>query len=160
MLNLYQLREYVVRPALEGAGIGGRAAVQLVMATGMAESGFQYIDQVDRAGRPGPAYGLWQMEEATHDDIWRWLGFRADLAADVRSRMILGLSGPLQLHGNHFYGAIMCRLHYMRFPDPLPNYGDARGMAAFWKKRYNTAAGAGTIEGFLAKTKPVFDMKN
>ena len=36
--------------------------------------------------------------------------------------------------------------------------GDWQGMAAYWKKYYNTPAGAGTVEGFLKKARPAFDL--
>jgi hypothetical protein len=35
---------------------------------------------------------------------------------------------------------------------------DWPGMAAYWKKYYNTPAGAGTVEGFIQKARPAFDL--
>lgn len=160
-LNIWQVREFVVRPALAYIGMASPAAVQLVMATGDAESGFQFIDQkTSGADKPGPAYGAFQMEGLTHDDIWRWLGFRAELAQKVRQRMILGVSGPEQMQGNMYYAAIMCRLHYARFSEALPELGDIGGMARYWKKYYNTPLGAGTEDGFRHKAARVFMMKD
>jgi hypothetical protein len=160
-LNLFQVREYIVRPALEHIGQGRPEAVQLVMATGAAESGFQFVDQVNRGEeRPGPAYGPWQAEAATVHDIWRWLALRPSLARTVRERMILPHDTVRQLQGNFYYAAIMCRLHYMRFSEPLPEYGNSAGMARYWKKYYNTELGAGSVEGFLHKAEAVFNLRD
>ena len=43
---------------------------------------------------------------------------------------------------------ILCRLHYMRVPEPIPATRTAR--AEYWKRHYNTAAGKGTVEHYLA----------
>lgn len=158
-MNLFQIRKYIVRPALEHMGFNRPADVQLVMATGAAESGYKFIDQVTRGEEfPGPAFGWWQHEAATVHDIWRWLNARPELAKKTREKMILMQDNVDQLHGNLYYGAIMCRLHYMRFREQIPAYGDREGMARYWKKYYNTVEGAGTIEGFLHKTEAVFHM--
>src|SRR5688572_20546144 len=72
-MDLRQVRQYIVRPALERIDCWSREAERLVMATGLAESGFKFIDQVESSKgdiKPGPAYGLFQMEGATHNDIW------------------------------------------------------------------------------------------
>jgi hypothetical protein len=157
-MNLWQVREYIVRPALAHIGMTDKADVQLVMGTGAAESGFVFIDQT--AAGPGPAFGPWQMEAATHEDIWRWLALRAALASKVRERMILPMEGCAQMHGNWFYAAIMCRLHYLRFAAPLPAADDIGAMAAYWKTLYNTSHGAGTVEDFKRKAEGVFMMKD
>lgn len=87
-LNLAQVQKYIVEPALGVLELNTPAAVQLVMATGMAESGYIYIDQIDADDRPGPAFGLWQMERTTHDDIWRsFLRFEPQLSSRVRRLM-------------------------------------------------------------------------
>lgn len=159
--DIYQIRKYIVIPALEGVGFASPEDVQLVLATGMVESLYEHVDQKDRTvERPGPAYGPFQMEQATHDDLWTWLGYRRELAEKVRRWMILGQDNVSQMQGNWYYAAIMCRLLYFRVPQKLPPYGDALRMAQFWKRYYNTEHGSGTIQGFLQKTKTVFDMKN
>ncbi len=53
-----------------------------------------------------------------------------------------------ELIGNMWYGAAMCRIHYLRVPDALPEAGDIPGMAAYWKEFYNTFEGSGTEEEF------------
>lgn len=155
-LHLRQVRDYIVRPALQRIGLHSLAAEQLVLCTGVVESGLRYVDQVDKANKPGPAYGLFQMERATHDDLWKsYLDHRPPLATRVRREMVLTLDGAEQMHGNHFYAAAMCRVHYLRIRAAMPEAFDLPAMAAYWKRFYNTALGAGRPEDFIAKAAPV-----
>ena len=48
------------------------------------------------------------------------------------------------------YAAAMCRIHYYRDKEPLPNAGDISRQAEYWKRVYNTPAGAGTEAEYLA----------
>lgn len=146
-----QLREYVVRPALQRISLWSPAAENLVMGTAMHESRLRFLDQL--APGPGPAYGLWQMERATYDDLWRHF-----IPGDSHlRRCLLDLAGhdssiypPVEeLHGNLFYAAAMCRVHYRRVPSALPAFDDALGMATYWKRHYNTHLGKGTIDQAL-----------
>lgn len=158
-IYLNQIRRDIVRPVLIDIGKHSKAAEILVMATGMAESGFQYIDQVERGGdkRPGPAYGPFQMERATHDDIWKnFIDYKSDLAMRMRMQMILNKDAAAQMHGNWYYAAAMCRIHYFRIPRALPAADDIEGLAHYWKEFYNTKYGAGTIDGFIQKAMPVW----
>ncbi|RFD18931.1 hypothetical protein DY926_13985, partial [Komagataeibacter melaceti] len=66
-LNLSDLKARVIAPTLTLIGMGGRAAVNLLAGTALAESGCRRL--VQDGG--GPALGLWQMEPFTHDDIWK-----------------------------------------------------------------------------------------
>lgn len=157
-LNVEQARTYIIRPALEHIGFWSAAAETLVLATGLAESGLRYVDQVDKAGHPGPAFGLFQIERATHDDIWRrWLAMRPAIADRVRE-LIAPEPQDLcrQMWGNHLYAAAMCRIFYLRVPERLPLADEPAGMARYWKRYYNTSLGKGTIEGFLQKAAPAF----
>lgn len=166
MISLQQLREYVVRPALERCELWSEAAENLVLGTGLVESEYKYVDQTT-AG-PGPAYGFWQMEEPTYIDIWRnYLLHQPGKLTDALRGMVgpsdrvtrvptgtLAMTVPhiTTLHGNLFYAAAMCRVHYRRVKHTLPPATDAQGLAAYWKQHYNTVLGAGTI----AKAYPYF----
>jgi len=132
-----------VRPALSRIGLLNQASIELVMGTAAQESHLQYLRQLGT----GPALGLWQMEPATHNDIWtNYLRHKPQLAAAVLS--ILSAENqrhdPGELAWNLRYAAAMCRVHYLRVAAPLPAAGDLRGQAAYWKKSYNTVLGAGT----------------
>lgn len=149
-LDPQQVRTYVVRPALQRLGAWTQAAENLVLGTAVHESRLRYIDQLDRAGKPGPAFGLWQMEAPTHDDIWRnFLSFRANLAINVNYMLPAGPRNAADMQWNLLYAAAMCRVSYLRSPDDLPAEADAAGMAQLWKHRYNTPLGAGTVEQAL-----------
>lgn len=154
-MDIEQVRNYVVRPALVHINHYSLGAEQLVMATGMAESRMHYIQQVGR----GPARGLFQMEPLTHEDIWsRYLSTKTHLVNDLMGLTMRNMDLLEQLRGNLFYAAAMCRIYYLRFREPLPEDGDWEGMARYWKKYYNTHLGAGTHAGFIRKSKPVIQM--
>lgn len=161
MLDPEQLRIFVVRPTLEALDLWSQAAENLVIGTAAQESHLTYIDQKEPAGRRpqiGPGLGLWQMEAATHDDIWRnWLTARPAIGKRVlevacvwtRAAALFSVD-PGVLVYNLRYGAAMCRIHYRRRPEPLPAADDVAGLADYWKRHYNTSAGAGRIEQFTA----------
>ena len=47
------------------------------------------------------------------------------------------------------YAAAMTRYHYRRVPQALPRTGDWAGLAAYYKRYYNTPAGKGSEVKFL-----------
>lgn len=149
-----QLIDYVIVPALKRIhpaipfSIG---AVKLVLGTAITESKLQYLDQIDKAAKPGPAYGLWQMEKLTFDDHLRRMGPAIEPGVYGYMSRIPIVS---DLHWNLLLGAAMCRVHYWHTPDQIPAENDAVGMAELWKRRYNTVLGAGTVE----KALPAFQL--
>ena len=66
MVKTDQLAKYVIRPALQAVGLHSLAAEQLLLGT--AAAGDQSADVCPPGARPG--VGIFQMEPATHDDIW------------------------------------------------------------------------------------------
>lgn len=153
-LSPYQLRRFVVRPALEHLGLRSPAAENLVLGTAAHESGgFKFIDQVtssEAADPLGPAIGLWQIEPATHDDLWRnFLAYRDPLAKKVLALIAPEPERHVQLATNLIYGAAVCRLIYYRAPQALPAAEDLASLAEYWKRFYNTPAGKGTIQQFV-----------
>ena len=155
-INPGDFRQYVIKPALAVLGVvfGGDAAEELLLGTALQESqcgGFGLVQ------RGGPALGVFQIEPATHDDVWKnYLADRAGLAAAVMSLRIPGL-GPLeQLPANHLYGCAIARLIYFRAPAPLPAAGDLPGQAAFYKTYYNTADGAASVGTYIANWRAAF----
>lgn len=139
------LRRKIVKPALEVIGLWSPAAEDLMLGTALQESGLRYTHQLG-----GPARGLWQMEPATHDDIWlNFLRFRSTLRDKV---LTLG-STVEELETDHAYACAMARIKYYRSPLPLPVYGDVDGYAHYWKQIYNTSGGDGTEKQFVANYK-------
>ena len=144
-----EIYDEIVIPVVELLG-GGAAAAELVYRTGLAESGYRTRRQYGG----GPALGFWQMEPATHDDIWEnFLGHRDSLAELVMYTAGVSQAVPPPtadvLETNDRYAAAMCRVHYLRVPGALPDAGDLDGQARYWKAYYNTELGAGTIEHFM-----------
>jgi hypothetical protein len=139
----------IIRPALQILGHASLAAEQLVLGTGIQESLLVHRQQLGG----GPARGLFQMEPATHDDCWaNFLAFRLELAAKVKQSLEPGQQPTAStLQHNDRYAAAMCRVHYLRVPEPLPAANDIAAMARYWKQHYNTPQGAGTPEEFREK---------
>jgi hypothetical protein len=118
------------------------AAEELLLGTACQESQLRYVVQL--AG--GPALGLFQMEPATHDDIWD--NFMAYQPRVLQAR-IVRLKAQRMI-GNLWYAAAMCRLHYYRVREPIPEVGDLDAQASYWKRHYNTHLGAGTVDEYKA----------
>lgn len=144
-IDVNQFRD-VVESALRHIALHSLAAENLVLGTAMVESELNYIKQID-----GPALGFFQMEPTTHDDIWEnFLPSQKELT--LRVQMLLPRSydrASNELIHNIRYAAAMCRIHYLRVPQPLPSATDAQGMASYWKRYYNTMKGKGTVEKAL-----------
>lgn len=142
-----QLRDNVVVPVLGVLGLNNLQAEKLVMGTAAQESKLKYLRQLGH----GPALGLWQMESATHNDIWNnYIRYRPSLESNVRSLIgsQTGIPTPLLMVGNLYYACAMCRVHYLRDSAPLPT--TLEGMAKTWKRVYNTHKGKGTVEEFIS----------
>ncbi len=125
------------------------AAVELLVGTALKESGgLRWRRQLNH----GPARGLFQMEGATYDDIWRnYLAFRPVLAEAIRSAFTPA-GGELtfeQITDDDAYAAVMARLKYLRVPAPLPPAGDVQAQAKYWKDHYNTKLGKGTVASYV-----------
>lgn len=147
----------VVEDALTGLDLYSLKATLLVLATQYVESLVGTRQHLYQIGG-GPARGLWQIEEATHESIWiHHLAARPDRV--LRVFRLLGLLGnlpscpepprtplgakawadrlwPEAVVGNLYYGAAMCRLKYRMISAPLP--ADPDDAAAYWQRYYNT----------------------
>lgn len=147
MLDETQLREAIIRPALEKIKLYSKDAEELLVATLAHESkGGTYLVQIN-----GPALGIYQMEPFTHDDVWRtFLSKDAQLAYYILSGCrYLQKPDANEMINNLFYATMMARAMYRRVKEPLPNYTDIEGIAKYWKKHYNTEKGSGTIQEFI-----------
>lgn len=151
MLNPHEFRRYVIRPTLQQLKLHSPAAEALLLGTALAESGLEAL--VQRGG--GPALGLYQIEPATHDDIWRsYLAFKPRLAARVAIQAAGLRPGRSQLVPNLAYATAIARLVYLRQPSRLPPADDITALAAYWKAHFNTSAGKGTPEHFIRRAEP------
>lgn len=149
-LDPTQLRQFVIRPALEHIGLWSPAAENLVLGTALVESKARFVRQIR-----GPAISIFQIEPATYTDLRRWLAARPELDAKVaalRSAMYPDNVSVYEMQGNLHYAAAMCRVFYRRVPEPLPGAANSLGMAKYWKVFYNTLLGKGEIH----KAEPFF----
>ena len=172
-MNYEQLLEHVIKPANNLLGVDSLAAQQLLIGTCAVESNAEFIAQLGN----GPARGIFQMEPATHKDIWdNYLKYRPtyqDVARALLSAMesenfynsnggdgAWGMINNQSLTSNLLYQAVMCRIHYLRVSAPLPPANDLSALAAYWKQYYNTHLGAGTEQKFIdAFPSGIWDMK-
>ena len=155
-LNLSQLRDYVVVPALQQLGMYSLAAEQLVIGTIAQESHGAYLHQLGK----GPALGLIQMEPATHKDLWvNFIKYKPSIShallrmtSDSVDECYSANGWPdhVALVWNLRYAIAMCRVHYYRKPQALPGKNDIREIGRYWKVHYNTVHGAGSVDEFVA----------
>ena len=137
------LRE-VIRPVLQRAKLWSHPAEYLLLRTAKTESNLDALVQ-----RGGPALGVYQIEPATHNDIWKnYLAFRPIIASRVMAHSC-SVPQHRQLIWNLGYATLIARLVYLRSPLPLPDAGDMDGQALMWKKVYNTIKGRGTVSHFI-----------
>lgn len=150
MTKLSDFRNNIIKPVLQQMGAANLAAEELLLGTAIQESLFLKY-RVQMGG--GPAVSYFQMEPATHNDIWdNYLKYRDELAA----KAIAFLSSPsadkvAELESNDNYATAMARIHYMRVPAKLPESGDVAGQANYWKQYYNTPLGKGKPSEYIEK---------
>lgn len=146
MIPLAQVRDHIVRPALDALGLWTKSAELQVIGTGLIESNYDYVAQVR-----GPALGFFQMEPVTCQDCWdNYLASRQDLRLKVIT-MMARQDRIGQLAWNAQYAAAMCRIKYLRAPIPMPSPNDLNGMAQMWKDVYNSSQGAGDSQAFVTR---------
>lgn len=156
-MNPAQFDRFVLRPALKALEPEipySEAARRLLLGTACHESGgLEYIDQITGPGDVtlGPAFGVFQIERATHDDVWEnFLQYRGALSLKVREcRAILPADPCVQLATNLFYAAAMARVVYYRAKPPLPAADDMDGLARYYKQHFNTPLGKATPAQWL-----------
>jgi len=96
------------------------------------------------------AKGIFQMENATHDDIWaNYLRYHHDLALGICQLSPTHHSDDLI--NNDPYAIAMARVQYLRCPEAIPAPTDIEGIWRLYKLRYNTPMGAATHDEFMAK---------
>jgi hypothetical protein len=146
VLDYRQVRKYACIPALRRVMLWDPSAEVLCMGTAMVESKLTYIDQKDKADKPGPAFGLCQMEGPTHADLYRTI---LSKDRDLRRRVLecatffsSEIPDPAEMQFNLLYSFVMCRVFYRRVPAALPAADDALALANYHKRYYNTYLGA------------------
>ena len=146
-----------------------RAVASLLAGTAATESGLQSRRQHGFGwGADTGAWGLWQTEAAAVEDSIAYMLRRDDVAQRCAAWLfrqdaanmdpVLGMSTHALLRTLSGWDRLAClfaRLHYLRIPAPVPN--TQRGRAMYYKRYYNTAAGAGSVEKYLADYDLIFN---
>ena len=162
-ISFHQFKEHVVIPTLkylEDEIPFSDEAVDLLMMTCAHESkGGRFLRQLGMEGDRG-AFGVYQMEVATHDDIYdHFLTSRERLEClvlclsyDLEDEMnCFGLGE--QLITNLAYATAMARVHYWRVKEPLPSKDDMGyldKLGKYAKRYYNTHEGKATASKYVA----------
>ncbi len=123
------------------------AAENLMLGTIAAESDMGYFLKQST----GPALGITQVEPATHSDIMRYLAGRPDILARLLKAAEVPRLQESFLVCNLKYAVAIARIKYWMQPEPLPHHSDLHALATYHKKYYNSAEGAGTVDGFTDK---------
>jgi hypothetical protein len=144
----------VIRPTLIEIGLHSTATEQLLLGTAMQESDLVHRRQMGN----GPARSFFQMEPATHNDIWQnFLKFRKEIADKITNLLTSPTADKIEeLEKNDRYACAMARVHYLRVKESLPAANDIEAMANYWKQHYNTPLGAGKPAEFIAKWRKAF----
>lgn len=139
MIKHEQVRELIIKPVLDLIRQYSEDAIELLMFTCAVESnGGSYIHQVK-----GPALGIYQMEPATHNDIWQSFFKKR---TDIQHVLCLNLGintypNPERMIYDLFYATAMARIHYLRVNEPLPSKDDIDAIWDYYKAFYNTPKG-------------------
>ena len=150
MIKPEDLRNEIIKPTLKALAefnpkLYSEAAVDLLMGTAAVESRLGY----NLVQEHGPALGIFQMEEATHEDIWRYLERDKNKLLRELVRM-MDVTAEAMVY-NLKYAAAMARIRFWYVPEALPE--TLEGQAAYYKSYYNTHKGAGSVEKYLAMHK-------
>ncbi len=149
-MQAQQLHDYIIKPTLEymGGNYDSKNARFLLLCTAAIESKCgHYIKQIN-----GPALGIWQMEPATHDDIWKECDVLFKGSTLVRNVIFslapMGKCGDEALMVSPMYACAIARLKYSMDSEPLPDYNDFKAVYEYYKRIYNTPLGASTYAKF------------
>lgn len=149
MLNINQFRELIIKSTLNDLMLYSKDAEELLVFTCANESdGGTFIHQVN-----GPALGIFQMEPATHNDLWEnYIKSNGKLMMILFSCfMVNSMPSEERLIYDLRYATLMSRIFYHRIPEPLPCYQDENAMWEYYKKYYNTSSGKANKEEAIVK---------
>ncbi len=140
----------VIAPTLRAIDLYSDGMSRLLLGTAIHESHLESRRQKLNHGKLGRARGLFQMEPATHDEIWSIHLRRNPIFADKIKKL---LSSPAadkieELETNDQYAAAMAAAKYQWKHVVCPST-DPKELAEIWKRVYNTSAGKGTTAEFI-----------
>jgi hypothetical protein len=99
----------------------------------------------------GPALGVFQVEPATLDDLWRnFITGNARFKPALDACMVPGIDPKDQIMWNLKFSAVVARLNYYRVKEPLPTSVSFDTLWHYYKKYWNSDLGAATESSFRA----------
>ncbi len=137
---------------------------RLLFGTAAQESGLEWERQRTPRfeGKVG-GFSKWQVEPGSVAASLEYLRARPDVLTRATQWLFADPHAPLtwpdlipmdallwalRLDDNDKAGVLFARLHYFRVHDAIPeSFAD---QAAYWKRWYNTPAGSGTVEEYMA----------
>lgn len=153
-INIGQLINYIIKPALKQIDLYSPEAEQLLVGTCAQESQLgTHLHQED-----GPALGIFQMEPVTHDNIWKdFLFYKPDLTNAILSghdKVACLVNAPIPIVADEMifnlkYACQMARVRYFWIQEKLPEFGDIEGQAKYWAKYYNTIMTTTQVQKYL-----------
>lgn len=137
----------LIQQTLQPINLYTRDVEELLMATCAQESLLGYY----RTQAPtGPARGIFQVEGPTFNDVFtNYLAYHPPLLATVSAAFTNQPPNVDELVTNDPAAIIMCRVQYLRAPEPIPAATDIQGIWTLYKKRYNTPQGAAIQSEFM-----------
>jgi len=143
-----QIRQYIIRPTLQATGLWSEEAELLVYGTGWVETAYEYVVQMGNPKNGG--LGFFQDEPTDYRDIVVWLknGFNKGMIDKVLTSCAMTSlpDDPTILMSNIKLALLFCRIHYHRIREPLPALKDAKGMAEYHFKHYNSGGKADVVK--------------
>ena len=154
MINISQMKNLVADTCSKlGDKYASEDAVNLVLATGIVESRYEYIKQMGN----GPARSFWQVEPKTAiDNLQHYLKHRPSLMQKCAEATLVDIKHWQNydenlweeiLEKNIAAGIIHARIKYWRVPKKMPT--SVEGQANYWKKYYNSELGVGSVEHYI-----------
>jgi hypothetical protein len=134
-----EIQKYIQEPILAAAGWSDASSKVLIYGTGYVETEYAFLMQEGTPANGG--VGFYQVEPSDYASIIFWLknGFNKNLTDKVISLCNFS-SIPEDINSVIYsaaYATLVCRIHYHRIKEPLPNADDALGMAQYHLKYYN-----------------------
>jgi len=142
-----QIRTNIIKPTLQITDLWSPSAEILVYGTGMIESNYESLVQMDSPVNGG--LGFFQLEPSDFMDLSRSLKNAANkvllgsiLAACYYEMLPVD---PRRVISDIKFATLLCRYHYGRVSTRLPDEADAAGLAEYHKTFYNSALGAADV---------------
>jgi hypothetical protein len=130
-----EFRDYIIKPTLMALELYSASAENLIIGTGLIESNFDHLTQM----KGGVARGVFQCEKITYTDVVSYIKRDKRLHEKILSTCFIEYLPPDYsfLIWHLRLAVCICRAHYLRIKENLPQYDDAYGLAKYHKTYYN-----------------------